>query len=179
MLLYSEKCIAPKPKPDPPYNEHGTQAGHKSLASFPSKEAYAKYLKSILQVGMKVVAVSGDRKGDRGKYLGTNDGRPPCHVEWEDFGQGWWVEWHDVEIAEGALGRHEMKKVSGSVKCLGCGMFGPSSQTGANFCDRCHICETCCKAGPQCAVAQRQGSVDGRSVGKVSSNSSIVFLSWN
>jgi hypothetical protein len=49
---------------------------------------------------MKVVAVSGDRKGDRGKYLGTNGGRPPCHVEWEDFGQGWWVEWHDVEIAD-------------------------------------------------------------------------------
>ncbi len=83
-----------------PEAEHGTQAGRKTLASFPNKTAYAEYIKSILQVGMKVVAVSGDRKGDRGKYLGTNGGRPPCHVEWEDFGRGWWVEWHDVEKAD-------------------------------------------------------------------------------
>ena len=47
---------------------------------------------------MKLVAVSGERKGDRGSYLGTNGGRPPCHVQWEGFGSSYWVEWHDVEI---------------------------------------------------------------------------------
>jgi hypothetical protein len=135
-----------------------TQAGHKTLASFPNKAAYAEHIKSILRVGMKVVAVSGERKGDRGKYLGTNGGRPPCHVEWEDYGQGWWVEWHDVAIAEGA-GQHAMKRVSGSVKCLACGMLGPSSQTGANFCEHCNICETCCESKPQCGNGAQQSDV--------------------
>jgi hypothetical protein len=47
---------------------------------------------------MRIVAVRGERKGDRGAYLGTNGGRPPCNVQWEDFGRSYWVEWHDVEI---------------------------------------------------------------------------------
>ena len=112
---------------------------------------------------MKVAAVSGDRKGDRGKYLGTNGGRPPCHVEWEDYGKDWWVEWHDVEIAAGAAGLHVMKKVSGCSMCLACGMFGPSSQTGTDFCQNCNICGTCCKSSPQCNDGTKhQATEDGK-----------------
>ncbi len=68
---------------------------------------------------MKVVAVSGERKGDRGTYLGTNGGLPPCHVEWEDFGQGWWVQWHDVEIAEEVLGDDHSSTSSSTSSGLG------------------------------------------------------------
>jgi hypothetical protein len=75
------------------------QATYKTRSDFPSREAYADYVKSTLQIGMRLVAISGERKGDRGAYLGTNGGRPPCNVEWEDFGTSYWVEWHDVEIA--------------------------------------------------------------------------------
>ena len=54
---------------------------------------------------MKLVAVLGERKGDRGSYLGTNGGRPPCHVQWEGFGSSYWVEWHDVEIVGADKGK--------------------------------------------------------------------------
>lgn len=31
-----------------------------------------------------------------------------------------------------------------SVLCQGCGMLGPSSQTGGQECSRCRLCSTCC-----------------------------------
>jgi hypothetical protein len=74
------------------------QATYKTLSAFPNRDAYVDYIKATLQIGMRVVAVTGERKGDRGAYLGTNGGRPPCNVQWEDFGRSYWVEWHDVEI---------------------------------------------------------------------------------
>ena len=162
---------------DPPYTDNGMQDGKKTLASFPSKTAYAEYIKSILQVGMKVVAVSGERKGDRGKYLGTNGGLPPCHVEWEDFGRSWWVQWHDVEIAGENMVQHVMKKVSGSVKCLACGFYGPSSQTGSHFCDNCNVCETCCKTALRCTGEQHQVATERRSACEVRSGRVFMFHS--
>ncbi len=74
------------------------QTSYKTLSAFPNRDAYVDYIKAALQIGMRVVAVTGERKGDRGAYLGTNGGRPPCNVQWEDFGRSYWVEWHDVEI---------------------------------------------------------------------------------
>lgn len=59
---------------------------------------------------MQLIAVSGERQGDRGIYLGTNGGRPPCNVLWEGFGRSYWVEWHDVEIVpEKGIGVQDIK----------------------------------------------------------------------
>ena len=45
---------------------------------------------------------------------------------------------------------HNMEPVTGSVLCIVCGMRGPSSQTGSQFCKRCRICATCCGYQQQC-----------------------------
>ena len=56
----------------------------------------------MLTRGTRLVAVDGERKGDRGTYLETNGGTPPCRVQWEKFAASYWVYWRDVELEEGA-----------------------------------------------------------------------------
>eukprot|EP00906_Rhabdomonas_costata_P018319 RCo026755 len=70
----------------------------KTLNSFASESEYEAYLKDVLKPGTKVMAVAGDRKGDHGVYLGTNNYVLPCHVQWEGFGKPRWVRWTDVEL---------------------------------------------------------------------------------
>ncbi len=67
-------------------------------AQVPANAGYAQYLQATLQVGTKVVGVAGDRKGDIGTYLGSNQGTPPCNVLWQSDGRQWAVFWKDVEI---------------------------------------------------------------------------------
>ncbi len=122
--------------------------------------AYAEYIKLTLRVGMVVTAVSGDRMGDTGKYLGMRGGKLLCHVTWNFYGRDWWVEWYDIEIAavEAVVGNHEMKAVSGNrdIKCILCSV-GSSSQTGTfHYCDCCHICELCCESAPDCSWLRRE-----------------------
>eukprot|EP00906_Rhabdomonas_costata_P023219 RCo033430 len=88
----SEKGTAPMAK---------ASVSRKTLKDFPSEKEYEAYLKAVLKTGTKLVAVSGDRKGDRGTYLGTNSFQPPCHVQWEKLGKAYWVHWRDVELDDG------------------------------------------------------------------------------
>eukprot|EP01043_Picozoa_sp_COSAG02_P008366 COSAG02_NODE_266_length_26580_cov_9.209207_14_plen_1251_part_00 len=40
--------------------------------------------------------------------------------------------------------------------CIFCGMFGPSPQSGSNYCRKCKKCEVCCGAAPECAYGSLQ-----------------------
>jgi hypothetical protein len=69
-----------------------------SSAPVPANAGYAQYLQSTLQVGIKVLGVAGDRKGDVGTYVGSNQGSPPCNILWQSDGRQWPVFWKDIEI---------------------------------------------------------------------------------
>jgi hypothetical protein len=69
-----------------------------SSTPFAAEAGYAQYLQAILKAGDKLVGVAGDRKGDVGKYEGSNQGTPPCNVLWQSDGQQHSVFWKDVEI---------------------------------------------------------------------------------
>jgi hypothetical protein len=67
-------------------------------APVPANAGYAQYLQCTMQVGTKVVGVAGDRKGEVGTYVGSNQGTPPCNVLWQSDGRQWSVFWKDIEI---------------------------------------------------------------------------------
>ena len=62
---------------------------YKSRDHFLSDREYGRYVKTVLQPGMKVRAretYESVSMGDFGVYLQTNDGTPPAQVTWEGWG---------------------------------------------------------------------------------------------
>jgi hypothetical protein len=75
----------------------------KTMDDFPSEEAYAVYMKSVLRGGMRVRAVHTYEhvlEGDTGEFVQWNTGFPPCQVRWRDYGSVYWLHWRDVAICE-------------------------------------------------------------------------------
>ena len=74
---------------------------YKSRDHFLSDREYGRYVKTVLQPGMKVRAretYESVSMGDFGVYLQTNDGTPPAQVTWEGLGDAYWVYWHQVDL---------------------------------------------------------------------------------
>jgi hypothetical protein len=103
------------PYPSPPF----AQPNRRSLAcvrgqagpgpgSFGSEAEYAAFLCPRLRPATRLVAVAGDRKGERGTFLQRNDSNnQPCLVQWdkpsEKGGSSSWVNWRDVALEVRAL----------------------------------------------------------------------------
>jgi len=111
----------PESKPSVVSSSATNSAGFKTRNAFASNEDYGAYIKSVLQINMRVKALAEHGKvtqGMTGTYYGTNDGTPPCFVVWDtDLGSdvvwldqapshlkshAYWVEWHEVEIIDGS-----------------------------------------------------------------------------
>jgi hypothetical protein len=75
----------------------------KTMDDFPSEEAYASYLKSVLTRGMRMRAVHTYEhvlEGDTGEFVQWNTGFPPCQIRWNGYGSVYWLHWRDVAICE-------------------------------------------------------------------------------
>jgi len=73
----------------------------KVFAEFESEAAYAEYLKSVIEPGMLMRAVSTYEQvaaGDIGEFVQYNAGIPPCQVRWQRYGNTYWLYWKDVEL---------------------------------------------------------------------------------
>jgi hypothetical protein len=70
--------------------------------SFGSVAEYAAFLRPRLRPTTRLVAVAGERKGDRGTFLESNSESnsniAPCQVQWDAFGKPFWVRWSDVAL---------------------------------------------------------------------------------
>ena len=74
---------------------------YKSRDEFLSDRDYGRYVKAILQPGMKVRArmtYESVSTGDFGIYQQTNNGTPPAQFKWEGLGDSYWVYWHQVDL---------------------------------------------------------------------------------
>ena len=71
-------------------------------SSFKSEAEYAAFLRPRLRPTTRLVAVAGERKGDRGTFLESNSESnsniAPCQVQWEAYGKPFWVRWSDVAL---------------------------------------------------------------------------------
>ncbi|CAH7214942.1 Cul7 [Phodopus roborovskii] len=68
---------------------------------FASGNAYALYVRDMLQPGMQVRMLDNYEEitaGDEGTFRRSNDGVPPAQVLWESTGRTYWVHWHMLEI---------------------------------------------------------------------------------
>jgi hypothetical protein len=66
--------------------------------SFGSVAEYAAFLRPRLRLTTRLVAVAGERKGDRGTFLESDNSISPCQVQWDAFGKPFWVRWSDVAL---------------------------------------------------------------------------------
>ena len=133
-----------------------------------------------ITVGSKVIlsniykecqdAADGPLKpGDVGTIVEDDASDKPYRVSAEN-GDEWWYVKRALTLAKSTKtldssrekqSQHKLKSVSGSVPCNGCGMRGPSPQTGTRFCESCNLCSTCCAAAsaacPGCPVHLSDG----------------------
>ena len=75
---------------------------YKCRKDFESDREYGDYVKSVIEVGMKVRArVSFETivEGDIGEFKRSNSGTPPAQFSWAGLsGNTYWVYWHQVEL---------------------------------------------------------------------------------
>lgn len=73
----------------------------KTLHDFESETQYAEYLKAELRPGMLLCATNTYEQveeGDIGTFVQYNTGTPPCQVQWERYGNTYWLHWKDLQI---------------------------------------------------------------------------------
>ena len=113
------------------------------------------------QVGATVLVLSASDSstrsyvGQTGRLLEDDKSGRPFKVEFDD-GNTWWFKEGELQKVGSLLqSAHRQTPWSGSVKCHGCGMYGPSPQTGPGGCAHCGLCGVCCaKPGrAQCTKA--------------------------
>ena len=74
----------------------------------------------------------------------------------------------DTESGGSSRPNHILKHYSsGHVMCGTCGMYGPSTQTGSEECERCKLCATCCGKQPSCTIATGSTASGRPSIGDV------------
>ncbi|KOO26944.1 gtp-binding protein [Chrysochromulina tobinii] len=114
------------------------------------------------QVGATVLVLSASDSstrsyvGQTGRLLEDDKSGRPFKVEFGDGNKWWFKEGELQKVGSLQQSAHRQTPWSGSVKCPGCGMFGPSPQTGPGGCAHCGLCGVCCaKPGrAQCTKAQ-------------------------
>jgi hypothetical protein len=113
------------------------------------------------QVGATVLVLSASDSstrpyvGQTGRLLEDDDSGRPFKVEFDD-GNTWWFKDGELQKVGSLLqSAHRQTPWSGSVKCHGCEMFGPSSQTGPGGCAHCGLCSVCCAKAPWRALCPK------------------------
>ena len=75
---------------------------YKCRKDFETDREYGNYVKSVMEVGMKVrarVSFESINEGDIGEFKRSNSGSPPAQFSWVGLaGNTYWVYWHQVEI---------------------------------------------------------------------------------
>jgi len=113
------------------------------------------------QVGATVLVLSASDSstrsyvGQTGRLLEDDKTGRPFKVEFGDGNKWWFKEGELQKVGSLQQSAHRQTPWSGSVKCHGCGMYGPSPQTGPGGCAHCGLCGVCCaKPGrAQCTKA--------------------------
>jgi hypothetical protein len=81
--------------------------------------------------------------GQTGRLLEDDDSGRPFKVEFDDGNEWWFKEGELQKVGSLQQAAHRQTPWSGSVKCSGCGMYGPSPQTGPGGCEHCGLCSVC------------------------------------
>ncbi len=83
--------------------------------SFGSVAEYGAFLRPRLRPTTRLVAVAGERKGDRGTFLQSGNSISPCQVQWDAYGKPFWVRWSDValEVYHPNPATHRLRPASG------------------------------------------------------------------
>ncbi len=97
---------------------------YKSRDHFLSDREYGRYVKTVLQSGMKVRAretYESVSMGDFGVYLQTNDGTPPAQVTLEGWGTPTGCTSIRWTYCPQRTRRKQLTPVSGAFVCVGSG----------------------------------------------------------
>ena len=116
----SGSIFAPSAVPD--FDIKVPSKKYKKRSDFPTREAYGEYVKTTLDVGIRVVMLEDYESvsaGDIGEFKRSNDGTPPAQFRWEDYGSTYWVHWEMVEILDpgNEESSHEMQESQGQCFC--------------------------------------------------------------